>query len=105
VRHHISYEQLDRLDGELLPERIVLSVAGAGMAPGSGCQATYTPASPTVLGALGLVPEDPGSAGVSCGPGEVCQMAYYPGSQGLLGALGLGAQNPGAVITCVPART
>jgi hypothetical protein len=61
--HETTYADLDRLSGELLPERSVLStvvsVPGGATAMLSSCQAITYPGSPGLLAALGLGVQQP----------------------------------------------
>jgi hypothetical protein len=108
VKGSVSYEELDRLAGEVLPERVVLStVAPAGpssvSAGGQSCTVTYNPGTPGLVGSLGLGSSNPGATMVCASAGGVCQVTYSAGTPGLLGSLGLGSSNPGATAACIPA--
>ncbi len=90
MRTVISFEELDLLAGEVLPERTVLSTvttpfnsAGAG----GGAAA-----------AAGGGGADQGTTALSA-----CQSNQTPGTPGLLGSLGLGSANPSSSVTCTPA--
>ena len=85
---NVTYDALDQLSGEVLPERVVLSTVapvqfGGGAAGG-----------PVVI--------DNNNAGGGAVV-SACQATYSPGTPGLLGSLGLGSENPGSTLTCVPA--
>ena len=74
----LSYADLDRLDPEVLPGRLLLSTAMPQGGQGSGdttvvyaCQATYSPGTPGVLG-TGLLAQAPYSS-LTCVPGTVVQ--------------------------------
>lgn len=70
----ISYGELDRLVGEVLPERTVLStVTGPSGGADEGAKVIYA-----------------------------CHTTYSPGSHGVLGLLGLGS-SPTYTQTCTPA--
>ena len=95
----ISIADLDRLDGELLPERAMLSTVstpfnnshghGHGHGGGSSASAAQT------------------GGGHSSGHGATvinsCQTTTSHGTPGLLGSLGLGSSNPYTTTTCSPA--
>jgi hypothetical protein len=73
----ISFEELDQLCGEVLPERAVLSTmqppttisygGGHGTTVFYACQYTQQPGPPALLAALGLAPTSPGYT-MSCIP-------------------------------------
>jgi hypothetical protein len=78
-----SLSDLDALDGEVLPERTVLSTVSS---PFHGA----SPAAP--------------SSGSGHGTTVVnsCQTTTSYGTPGLLGSLGLGSENPHTTTTCTP---
>ncbi|TDD94628.1 hypothetical protein [Actinomadura rubrisoli] len=75
----LTYADLDRLDAEVLPGRLLLSTAmpqGGGHGSGDttivyACQATYSPGTAGVLG-TGLLAQAPYSS-LTCVPGTVVQ--------------------------------
>jgi hypothetical protein len=97
----ISFEELDVLAGEMLPERAVLSTVvpfnnwgGAGSEGGSSSSAAAA------------------AAGGGHGGGDqngivssACHVQETDGTPGLLGALGLGSNNPSQSVTCLPSNT
>ncbi|WP_242904126.1 hypothetical protein [Actinomadura terrae] len=72
--HTLSYDDLDRLAPEVLPERLALSTGAGRAGPGAG--------DTTIVYA--------------------CQAVHSPGTTGLLGT-GLMAEAPYSSFTCVPA--
>lgn len=71
-----SYDELDRLTGEILPERAVLSTVAFPLGGGddqgtttvlSACNTQNNQATGGLLGALGI-PANGGSSSVSCTP-------------------------------------
>jgi hypothetical protein len=84
----VSYEELDQLAGELLPERTVLSLVNM----------FFTNANYTTY----AFPAH-GDGGHGATVAYACQAANSPGTAGLLGSLGLGSQNPYSSMTCMPA--
>ncbi|OEV04756.1 hypothetical protein [Streptomyces oceani] len=97
----ISFEELDGLTGEMLPERSVLStvvpfnnMGGADAADGGSSSAAAA------------------AAGGGHGGGDqngiqsaACQSERVHGTPGLTGSLGLGSNNPSSGVTCVPGAT
>jgi hypothetical protein len=96
----ISYDELDRLAGELLPERTVLGVISTPLAHfgASGASSSSSSAAASSGGNTVVVTQAPGPTVVSA-----CQATNSPGTPGLLGSLGLGSANPGTSMTCIPA--
>lgn len=95
----LTYEELDSLSGEVLPDRTMLA-APFPMTDFSTYMSRFSaftgePAGATVH--FPLTSED-GKATVY----YACHFSYSPGAQGLLGELGLGAA-PYSSATCVPA--
>lgn len=88
----VSYEQLDRLAGELLPERTVLSLINISFS--NVHNATYEFPAGGGHGAAG------GGHGTTVA--YACQATDSPGTQGVLGSLGLGS-SPYSSMTCMPA--
>ncbi|AJE81239.1 MULTISPECIES: hypothetical protein [Streptomyces] len=90
----ITFEELDGLTGELLPERAVLSTVvpfnNAGGHDGGGSSSS----------AVALGGGDSGNHGAISS--SACQAQQVHGTPGLVGALGLGSNNPSASLTCVP---
>lgn len=85
----VSFEELDELGGEVLPERAVLSLIDL-----SGMQVNLLNSSSNT------------SYTLPAGNGHVayaCQATNTPGTPGLLGSLGLGSANPSSSLTCIPA--
>ncbi|MDL4771990.1 MULTISPECIES: hypothetical protein [Thermomonosporaceae] len=70
-----SFAELDLLAGEILPERVLLSLAGPPTGDGHRTEVFYA-----------------------------CQSTYYAGTSGLLGT-GLLAEGAKTTMTCVPAVT
>jgi hypothetical protein len=97
----ISFEELDGLTGEMLPERSVLSTVvpfnnwGGGDAHGQGGSSSSSSAA-----AFGGASSD--QNGIVA---NACQAQRVDGTPGLLGALGLGSNNPSSGVTCVPGST
>lgn len=92
----ISYGELDRLVGGVLPERTVLSTVtdfGGGAGDGGAAAAAAASGGNTVV-----VPDDGGAVGMSA-----CHTSESFGTPGLLGSLGLGSNNPTVSQTCTPA--
>jgi hypothetical protein len=88
----VSYAELDRLGGELLPERAVLGIVSTPFNnnnPGGAGGGSTT-----------VVVSNSGDHGAAL---SACQATNSPGTPGLLGSLGLGSANPGQSMTCVPA--
>jgi hypothetical protein len=84
----VSYEELDQLVCELLPERTVLSLINASFTNVN--YTTYTfPAH--------------GGGGHGTTVAYACQATNSPGTSGLLASLGLASQNPYSSMTCMPA--
>jgi hypothetical protein len=79
-----ALSDLDALDGEVLPERTVLSTVSSPF-HGSAPAATH-------------------SSGSGHGTTVVnsCQTTTSYGTPGLLGSLGLGSENPHTTTTCTP---
>jgi len=96
----ISFQELDLLSGEMLPERTLLSTvtdfSGGGGSGGSAGSASSAAAAGGGSGTV--IADDDGATTVSA-----CQSTYSPGTPGLLGSLGLGSTNPGSSQTCTPA--
>ncbi|QKW09814.1 hypothetical protein HUT18_28790 [Streptomyces sp. NA04227] len=88
----VSYGELESLDCELLPPRVLLSLVDLGF-DGPG-HATPGSDSPT--------PEGGGQGDTNTTVSYACQATTTQGTGGLIGALGLG-QPPSSTITCVPA--
>ncbi|PHQ47967.1 hypothetical protein BLA24_31380 [Streptomyces cinnamoneus] len=105
----ISFEELDNVAGEVLPERTVmgivatpLSYAGPGdPVGGSGAGAGSSSSSAATGGGVG---------GVFAPPADhhgttmlaACQAVDRQGTPGLLGSLGLPSTNPTTSMTCMP---
>ncbi|MFI9718518.1 hypothetical protein ACIHFE_02530 [Streptomyces sp. NPDC052396] len=80
----ITFEELDRMSGELLPMRTVLS----SVSPPGADHPLYRM----------LVRSEHGTT-----VAYACQYRQEPGSPGLLAALGLASSTPGYTMTCIPA--
>jgi hypothetical protein len=93
----ISFEELDGLSGELLPERSVLSVVTPFNNAGGGGHGGGSSSSAAAFGG------DGGHGGAISS--SACQAPNNQGTAGLVGALGLGAQIPNSSLTCAPAST
>jgi hypothetical protein len=96
----ISFEELDGLTGEMLPERSVLSTVvpfnnWGGSGDGHGGSSSSSSAA-----AFGGANSD--QNGIVA---NACQAERVHGTPGLLGALGLGSNNPSSALTCVPGST
>ncbi|QKW06528.1 hypothetical protein HUT18_09050 [Streptomyces sp. NA04227] len=93
----ITFEELDGLTGELLPERAVLSTVVPFNNAGGGHDAGGASSSAVAVGG-----GDNGGGALST---SACQAQQVHGTPGLVGALGLGSNNPSNSLTCVPAAT
>lgn len=102
----ISFEELDNIAGEVLPERTVMGVVatpfnhlGGGPDGGSGSAgASSSAAANSGGGVFAPAPSDHGTTILSS-----CQSIDRQGTPGLFGSLGLGSENPAAGVTCTPA--
>ncbi|MBT2387720.1 hypothetical protein [Streptomyces sp. ISL-11] len=104
----ISFEELDTVTGEMLPERTVmgivatpLALAGPGGDGGSGAGAGSSSSSSATASGGGVfapAPSDHGTTVLSA-----CQSVDRPGTPGLLGSLGLPSTAPTTSVTCTPA--
>ena len=98
----ISFQELDLLSGEMLPERTLLSTvtdfSGGGDSSSAGSSSSSSSAAAAGGGSSNVVADDDGAVVVSA-----CQSTYSPGTPGLTGTLGLGSSNPGSSQTCTPA--
>jgi hypothetical protein len=82
--------ELEALDGEVLPDRTVLS----SLISISGVNVNI------------LTSTNTSSSVMPAGNGDIayaCQATSSPGSAGVLGLLGLGSSSPSSGMTCVPA--
>lgn len=79
----ISYQELDQVAGEVLPERAVLSTVTPIVGNGGGGGGDHW-----------------GGQGTTAV--NACQSTTSAGTPGLVGALGLGSNNPGTTFTCEP---
>ncbi|QKW09815.1 hypothetical protein HUT18_28795 [Streptomyces sp. NA04227] len=93
----ITFEELDGLTGELLPERAVLSTVIPFNNVGGGADGGSSSSAAAVGGGHG-----DGGGAIST---SACQAQQVHGTPGLIGALGLGSNNPSNSLTCVPAAT
>ncbi|MFF4402989.1 hypothetical protein ACWD4B_28155 [Streptomyces sp. NPDC002536] len=103
MENPISFEELDKIAGEVLPERTVLGVLATpfnhGGGPGSSAGAgSSSSAAATGGGVFAPAPSDHGTTILSS-----CQSIDRQGTPGLLGSLGLGSENPASNMTCTPA--
>ncbi|WP_269854690.1 hypothetical protein [Streptomyces sp. RPT161] len=99
----ISFEELDKVTGEVLPERTVMGIVstpfnnvGAGH-DGGGDSASSSSAAASGGGVYAPAPSDHGTTIMSS-----CQSIDRQGTPGLLGSLGLGSENPASGMTCMP---
>ncbi|ALC25082.1 hypothetical protein ACH46N_10510 [Streptomyces pristinaespiralis] len=94
----ISFEELDVLAGEMLPERAVLSTVvpfnnwGGGGSEGGGSSSS----------AVAIAPAASDQNGITS---SACTVQEVDGTPGLVGALGLGSNNPSSGMTCMPSST
>lgn len=86
----VSFEELDQLAGELLPERTVLSLVT--VVYNNTTNYTFPSGQSAAQG---------GGQGTTVA--DACQATNSPGTPGLLGSLGLGSSAPSSSVTCVPA--
>ncbi|MGX1501720.1 UNVERIFIED_CONTAM: hypothetical protein RKD43_000345 [Streptomyces graminofaciens] len=89
----ISFEELDVLAGEMLPERAVLSTVVPFNNWGGGGSSSS---------AVAIAPAASDQNGITS---SACTVQEVDGTPGLLGALGLGSNNPSSGMTCVPSST
>ncbi|MGW1076888.1 hypothetical protein [Streptomyces sp. NPDC002537] len=102
----ISFEELDGVAGEVLPERTVMGIMatplGFGDGDGGSGSGAGSASSSSASAGGGVVhapaPSDHGTTILSS-----CQSIDRQGTPGLLGSLGLGSENPAANVTCTPA--
>ena len=99
----ISFQELDLLGGEVLPERTLLSTvtdfSGGGGSSGSAGSASSAAAAGGAGGDTVVINDDDGAVSHSS-----CQSTYNPGTPGLFGSLGLGSNNPNFSMTRPPLR-
>ncbi|MFI1257545.1 hypothetical protein ACH4U6_27700 [Streptomyces netropsis] len=103
----ISFEELDKVAGEVLPERTVMGIVatplnfgdphGDGGAAGAGSSSSSS-ATASGGGVYAPAPSDHGTTILSA-----CQSVDRQGTPGLLGSLGLPSTNPTTTLTCTPA--
>ncbi|MEU4209256.1 hypothetical protein AB0F13_04475 [Streptomyces sp. NPDC026206] len=107
MENAISFEELDNVAGEVLPERTVMGIVatplnfagpgdpngGAGAGAGSSSSASASGG-----GVYAPVPHDHGTTILSS-----CQSVDRQGTPGLFGSLGLPSTNPTTSMTCTPA--
>ncbi|GAA0467885.1 hypothetical protein ACFQ2B_07845 [Streptomyces stramineus] len=105
MENAISFEELDAVTGEVLPERTVMGImatplnfadpgdGGAGAGASSSSSATSSGG-----GVVSHAPSDHGTTALSS-----CQAVDRQGTPGLLGSLGLPSTNPTTSMTCTPA--
>lgn len=103
MENPISFEELDKIAGEVLPERTVLGVLATpfnhGGGPGSSAGAgSSSSAAATGGGVFAPAPSDHGTTMLSS-----CQAIDHPQPAGLLSSLSLNSQNPNTTFTCIPA--
>ncbi|MEU5427295.1 hypothetical protein AB0H73_17085 [Streptomyces olivoreticuli] len=102
----ISFEELDNVTGEVLPERTVMGIMatplGFGDGDGGSGSGAGSASSSSASAGGGVVnapaPSDHGTTILSA-----CQSIDRQGTPGLLGSLGLGSENPASGVTCTPA--
>ncbi|MET9443061.1 hypothetical protein [Streptomyces sp. NPDC006610] len=94
----ISFEELDVLAGEMLPERAVLStVVPFNNWGGGGSEGGSSSSAAAVAGG--------GHGGDQNGiSSSACHVQETDGTPGLLGSLGLGSNNPSQSMTCMPSQ-
>lgn len=97
---NISFEELEGLTGEMLPERQVLSTVVPFNNVGGGHGADGGSSASSSAVALGGGGSD--QNGITS---SACQAERVHGTPGLIGALGLGSNNPSSGMTCVPSST
>lgn len=85
----VSYEELNELSGDLLPERALLSLINLSISNIGSSSTTYT--------------YPPAAGGQGSTVAYACQATNSPGTPGLLGSLGLGSSSPQSTMTCIPA--
>ncbi|MEV5375085.1 MULTISPECIES: hypothetical protein [Streptomyces] len=108
MENAISFEELDTVAGEVLPERTVMGVVATPLAApygdgdgGSGAGAgssSSSSAAATGGGVFAPQPHDHGTVALSA-----CQSTNHPGTPGLFGSLGLPSTAPASDLTCIPA--
>lgn len=96
----VSFQELDAITGELLPERTLLSTVtdfggGSGGSGSGSAAAAAAGGGGTTIVNFG---DDGGAIGLSA-----CHSSQSFGTPGLLGSLGLGSNNPTVSQTCTPA--
>ncbi|MCA6091235.1 hypothetical protein LE181_03500 [Streptomyces sp. SCA3-4] len=103
----ISFEELDAIAGEVLPERTVMGIvatpfnalsAGPGPDGGAGAGAASSSSAASGGGVFAPAPSDHGTTILSS-----CQSIDRQGTPGLFGSLGLGSEQPTNSLTCTPA--
>ncbi|MEV5240715.1 hypothetical protein AB0K89_16680 [Streptomyces cinnamoneus] len=106
MENAISFEELDAIAGEVLPERTVMGIVAtpfnalsAGPDGGAGAgSASSSSAANAGGGVYAPAPSDHGTTILSS-----CQSIDRQGTPGLLGSLGLGSEQPTNSVTCTPA--
>ncbi|MEU8549063.1 hypothetical protein [Streptomyces roseoverticillatus] len=106
MENAISFEELDTVAGEVLPERTVMGIVATPLAGpygdgdgGSGAGAgSSSSASASGGGVYAPAPHDHGTVALSA-----CQAVDRQGTPGLFGSLGLPSTNPTTSMTCIPA--
>ena len=97
----ISFQELDLLGGEVLPERTLLSTvtdfSGGGGSSGSAGSASSAAAAGGAGGDTVVIKDDDGALSPSAR-----QSTYSTRTPRLLGSLGLGSSNPDSSQTCTP---
>lgn len=104
----VSFQELDQLFGEMLPERTLLStVTDFGAGGGSGAAGASASSAAAAGGAGGDTTianfgggDDDGAVMMSA-----CTSTTNQGNAGLLSDLGLNSTNPYSTQTCTPAAT
>lgn len=91
----ITFDELDGLTGEVLPERAVLST----VIPFNNLGAGHDGGGSSSSSAVALGGDSANHGAIS---NSACQAQQVQGTPGLLGSLGLGSNNPSTGLTCVP---
>ncbi|MEV6671837.1 hypothetical protein [Streptomyces sp. NPDC051162] len=100
----ISFEELDNVAGEVLPERTVMGIMATPLGFGDGDggagagASSSSSAAATGGGVFAPQPSHHGATMLSS-----CQSIDRQGTPGLFGSLGLGSENPASNVTCTPA--
>ncbi|MFF7729268.1 hypothetical protein [Streptomyces sp. NPDC008001] len=108
MENAISFEELDTVMGEVLPERTVMGVVATPLAApygdgdvGSGAGAGSSSSSSATASGGGVYA--PGAADHGTTMLSACQSVDRQQTAGLFGSLGLPSQNPASGLHCIPA--